>query len=269
MQKEFNVNQLVAELDEEFSEEPAKEVAEDTSDPAWVDEGKESEAEQPLEEEEAEEPEVEEDEEAPEPEEEEKEEETPHLDDDLHRRNEAFKKLREERDQLAASDKFLSDLASQYGLTKEQLIKKYTEELTEKQAKEAGIDPKQFKKMQELENKVAEIEAEKNREVFNLKAGQLANKYNLNDKEMMNLFSEAQKLNIDILTNPDLLEFAYKAANYEKALEMGRQEQLKISKKRRSTSVGKPTSGSNVDLSDYDEDKEIENYLKENNIIRS
>jgi hypothetical protein len=261
MQKEFDVTQLVAELDEEFSNEPAEE----TSDPAWVDEGEESDADQPLEEEEAEEQEVEEDEEAPEPE----QEETPHLDDDLHRRNEAFKKLREERDQLAASDKFLSDLASQYGLTKEQLIKKYSEELTEKQAKEAGVDPKQFKKMQELEKKVAEIEAEKNREVFNLKAGQLANKYNLNDKEMMNLFSEAQKLNIDILTNPDLLEFAYKAVNYEKALEMGKQKQLEISKKRRSTSVGKPTSGSNVDLSDYDEDKEIENYLKQNNIIRS
>jgi hypothetical protein len=266
MQKEFDVNQLVAELDEEFSEQPVaeKEVTEDTSDPAWVDEGEESEAEEPLEEEEAEEQEVEEDEEAPEP-----EEETPHLDEDLHRRNEAFKKLREERDQLAASDKFLSDLASQYGMTKEQLIKKYTEELTEKQAKEAGIDPKQFKKMQELESKVAQIEAEKNREVFNLKAGQLADKYNLNDDQMMNLFSEAQKLRIDILSNPDLLEFAYKAVNYEKALEMGKQKQLEISKKRRSTSVGKPSSGTNVDLSEVDEDKEIENYLKDLNIIRS
>ncbi len=258
--KKFDVTELVAELDEEFSNEPA----EDTSDPAWVDGEEESDADQPLEEEEAEEQEVEEDEEAFE-----EEEEIPLVDDDLHRRNQAFKELREERDKLAASDKFLSDLASQYGLTKEQLIKKYSEELTEKQAKEAGVDPKQFIKMQELENKVAQIEAEKNREVFNLKAGQLADKYNLSDKEMMNLFSEAQSLRIDILANPNLLEFAYKAVNYENALEMGRQEQLQISKKRRSTSVGKPASGGNVDLSDFDEDKEIENYLKENNIIRS
>jgi hypothetical protein len=86
---------------------------------------------------------------------------------------------------------------------------------------------------------------------------------------MMNLFSEAQKLKIDILSNPDLLEFAYKAVNYEKALEMGKQKQLEISKKRRSTSVGKPSSGTNVDLSGVDEDKEIENYLKDLNIIRS
>lgn len=267
MQKEFDVNQLVAELDEEFAEptpeaETEVEEVEDTSDPAWDDtEEPEGDAEEPLEEE-AEEPEVEqEDEETPEPE--------PHLDDDLHRRNEAFKQLREERDKLAASDKFLSDLASQYGMTKEQLIQKYSEELTQKQAKDAGVDPKQFKKMQELEKKVAEIEAEKNREVFNLKAGQLADKYKLSDKEMMNLFSEAQKLRIDVLANPDLLEFAYKAVNYEKALEMGRQKQLEISKKRRSTSVGKPASGTNVDTSDIDEEKEIENYLKELNIIRS
>lgn len=268
MQKQFDVNQLVAELDEEFAEptpEAKVEEVEDTSDPAWDDtEEPEGDAEEPLEEE-PEEPEVEqEDEEAPEP-----QEEIPLVDDDLHRRNEAFKNLREERDKLAASDKFLSDLASQYGMTKEQLIQKYSEELTQKQAKEAGVDPKQFKKMQELENKVAEIEAEKNREVFNLKAAQLAEKYKISDKEMMNLFSEAQTLRIDVLSNPNLLEFAYKAVNYEKALELGKQKQLEISKKRRETSVGKPASGTNVDTSDVDEEKEIDNYLKELNIIRS
>lgn len=259
--QEFDVNALVEELDKEFEnpEQPQEEVDPDVVE-YLEEEETEGEAEE-LPEEEPEETEVEEDEEAPEP------EAPSHLDEDVHKRNEAFRKLREERDQLATSDKFLSDLASQYGLTKEQLIKKYSEELTEKQAKEAGIDPKQFKKMQELEQKVAEIEAEKNREVFNLKASQIASKYDLKEKDMMNLFSEANRMGIDILSNPDLLEFAYKAVNYERAQEMGKQKQLEISKKRRATSVGTPTKGTNVDVSDIDEDKEIEAYLREQNII--
>ena len=265
--QEFDVNALVEELDKEFEtptepETPEDVESEEKGDPAWDTEEEEeiegAESEQP--EEEPEEPE--EGEEAPE------EETPPHLDEDVHKRNEAFKKLREERDQLAASDKFLSDLASQYGMTKEQLVQKYSEEMTQKQAKEAGITPEQYKKMQELEKKVAEIEQAKNREVFNLKADQIASKYDLKEKDMMNLFSEAQRMGIDVLRNPELLEFAYKATNYEKAVEMGKQRQLEISKKRRSTSPGKQNPGANVDRSQVDEDKEIEAYLRSQHVIK-
>lgn len=278
----FDVDALTKELDEEFAKEKPQEPAPEESeveqenpeteteeetvegDPAGFEEfDSDDEADEPQEDEETE-PEVtdEEDEEVT--------EENPpaHLDEDLHKRNEAFKKLREERDQLAASDKFLSDLASQYGMTKEQLVEKYTQEMTAKQAKEAGITPEQYKKMQELEKKVADIEAEKNREVFNLKASQIADKYNLKEKDMMNLFSEAQRMGVDIIKNPSLLEVAYRAVNYDKAIEMGRQKQLETSKKRRATSVGKPRRGAQVTTSVEDIDREIDEFLKEKHIIK-
>ena len=56
--------------------------------------------------------------------------------------------LREERDKLAESDKFLNELATQYGLSKEELIKRYKDEANKKQAEKEGMTPEQYKKMQ-------------------------------------------------------------------------------------------------------------------------
>jgi hypothetical protein len=75
-------------------------------------------------------------------------------DPDEHKRNAAFKQLREERDKLAESDKFLSDLAAQYGLSKEELVKRYRDEANKKQAEKEGMTPEQYEKMQQLQKEV-------------------------------------------------------------------------------------------------------------------
>lgn len=250
MQKEFDLNAITEELDKEFSQEevtdeevtePEAQVQEDTTEE--VEEG----AEETLEDE---------------------VEETV-FDPELHKRNEAFKKLRVERDQMAKSDKFLSDLAAQYSMTKEELIQKYTDELNKKKAEEQGIDPKQYKKMQEMEQKIQQIEQEKQREVFNLRANQIAEKYRLNDNQMMNLFQYANQFNLNIIQNPDLLDFVYRAVFYDNAVEQGRQSQLETSKKRKSTSTGKTgTSGKQFETTEEDMQSEIDSFLREQGILK-
>lgn len=250
MQKEFDLNAITEELDKEFSQkettdeevvEPEAQVQEDTSEE--LEEGVEQEFEDEI--------------------------EKPVFDPELHKRNEAFKKLRVERDQMARSDKFLSDLASQYSMTKEELIQKYTDELSKKQAEEKGIDPKQYKKMQEMEQKIQQIEDEKSREVFNLRASQISEKYRLNDNQMMNLFQYAGQFNLDIIKNPDLLEFVYRAVFYDNAVEQGRQSQLETSKKRKSTSTGKTgTSGKQFETTEEDMQSEIDSFLREQGILK-
>jgi len=185
--------------------------------------------------------------------------------DDIHKRNEAFRKLREERDQLASSDSFLNELAKQYNLTKEQLMERFREDQLKKQAKEQGIPESQLRKIQEMERRLEEVESSKNREVFNIKAETLAAKYKLNETDMTNLFREASNLGIDILRNPNLLEFAYRAINYDNAINEGRQRQLETSKKRSQTSTGKTgTQGSEVSVSQEEGwDKEIDALLKD------
>ena len=187
-----------------------------------------------------------------------------------HKRNDAFKKLREERDKLAESDKFLSELATQYGLTKDELIKRYKDEADKKQAQKEGMTPEQYKKMNDLQKEVEEIKLNRRKEIFNYEAQKVSDKFNLSEKEMVELFDYASASKIDILNNPALLEFAYRAKNYDNAVEQGRQKQLQTSKKRRAKSVGQ--TGTQKSSVPVDERKlmeaEIDAYLKEQKIIK-
>jgi hypothetical protein len=198
------------------------------------------------------------------------EEEQPVNDSDEHKRNAAFKQLREERDKLAESDKFLSDLAAQYGLSKEQLVERYRNEANKKQAEKEGMTPEQYQKMQELQKEVEEIKLNRRKEVFNYEAQKVSDKYNLSEKQMVELFDYATSNGIAILDNPVLLEFAYRAKNYDTALEQGRQKQLETTKKRRQTSMG-PT-GTQKSAPPADErqamEAEIDAYLREQKIIK-
>ena len=260
--KDLDIQAIIDELDKEFDEaedqldEPVEDGEEVFEDEEVVEDEVSDDGEEILEDDEV----VEKTDE---------EEKVPVVDsDDVHKRNEAFRRLREERDQLAQSEKFLTDLAKQYGLTKDQLIERFQEDQLKKQAEEQGIPEDQLRKMQQLEKQLAEVEEVKNREVFNIKAEAIASKYKLNENQMTKLFQESVNLGLDIFRNPNLLEFAYRAVNYDNAINEGRQKQLETTRKRSSTSTGRTgTRGSEVKISDEEAwDKEIESYLKDLNL---
>jgi hypothetical protein len=260
----FDIDSIVDELDQEFTteaEDQLEEPVEDGEDEIFDPE--EQVVADGLEDDSLEDEELDEEETVDEP-----EPEKPVNDDDVHKRNEAFRKLREERDALATSDKFLEDLAIQYGLTKEQLITRFKEDQIKRQAKEQGIPEDQLRKMQEMETRLAQVEETKAREIFNIKAEALVTKHNLNEQQMMTIFQEAARLGLDVTRNPDLLEFAYRAVNYDNAINEGRQKQLETSKKRRATSTGKTgTQGKEPVRSDEEVwDKEIDALLKDLNL---
>jgi len=257
--QEVNIEAIEKELDAQFAETEAEPVEEVSAEQAPETQEQEPESYDPdkVVEEEADDYEEEAEEEAV-------------NDPDEHKRNEAFKNLREERDKLAESDKFLTELATQYGLTKEELIQRYKDEANKKQAEKEGMTPEQYKKMQDLQKEVEEIKLNRRKEVFNYEAQKVSDKFNLSEKQMVELFDYAQSNNIDILDNPALLEFAYRAKNYDNALEQGRQQQLETSKKRRAKSVGQ--TGTQKSAPPVDEmaqmEAEIDAYLKEQKIIK-
>ncbi len=267
-QQGFDINAIVKELDEEFAnevedqpedsvEEPEEDLdTEDTDDEEEVLDDEEELFEDS-------------DDEVVEDDEEEDDEELANLkSDDVHKRNEAFRKLRQERDELAESEKFIKELAKQYGLTKEQLVERFEKDQIKKEAEEQGLTETQVRKMREMETKLQAVEEEKNREVFNIKADALSSKYKLNEGQMITLFEEAAKMGLDIIKNPNLLEFAYKAVNYENAIDKGRQKQLETTKKRSKTSTGATgTKGREPIVTDDEQwDKEIDSLLKDLNI---
>ena len=268
-QKDFDINAIVKELDEEFANEAEDQLDESVEEPEEdIDTELDDDGEEVLDDEE----EVLDDDEDVDDEEYEFEEEDEELEalqsDDVHKRNEAFRRLREERDQLAQSEAFLNDLAKQYGLTKDQLIERFEKDQIKKEAEEQGLTETQVRKMREMETKLQAVEEEKNREVFNIKADALSSKYKLNEGQMITLFEEAAKMGLDIIKNPNLLEFAYKAVNYENAIDKGRQKQLETTKKRSKTSTGATgTKGREPIVTDDEQwDKEIDSLLKDLNI---
>lgn len=267
-QKGFDIDSIVEELDQEFATEAEDQPEESVEEPEEeVVEEIEDDEEEVLEEDEVEE-DLEEEDEYYDDEEEDDEELQALQSDDVHKRNEAFRKLREERDKLAESEAFLQDLAKQYGLTKEQLIDRFEKDQIKKEAEEQGLTETQVRKMKDMERKLQEVEEAKNREVFNIKADALATKYKLSEGQMITLFEEAAKLGLDVLSNPNLLEFAYRAVNYEKAIDEGRQKQLETTKKRSKTSTGSTgTKGREPVVTDEEQwDKEIDELLKDLNI---
>ena len=253
----FNIDSIVDELDKEFASEaesedsPVEQVEEEP-----VEEEAEQEIDEELDDEEEEDEEVEE------------EAEEDDEDEELHRRNEAFKRLREERDQYAETDKFLEEIATEYGLSKDQLIKNWREEAARKRARTQGITPAQFARQQELEQKVQELELQNRKEIFNVRTQALVDRYELSEDDVDEMFAQANEMGIDVTENPDLLEFVYKATNYDSALERGKQQQLKISKKRSKTAAGKTgTRGRPTEDSD-NWDNEIESILREQRLIK-
>jgi hypothetical protein len=186
-------------------------------------------------------------------------------DPDMHKRNEAFKKLREEKEKLEQSDRFLDELAIQYGLTKTELMAKFKEDKMKKEAEKSGLPLDQFKRMQELETEVATIKQKYQTEAFNFEAERLVQRYNIPANEVTKIFEQIGALGLDVLANPKLLEVAYKALNYESALERGRQTQLQETVKRRQTTASPSlgTKGTNVDTSETDMDSEIDAFLKQ------
>jgi hypothetical protein len=186
-------------------------------------------------------------------------------DPDLHKRNEAFKKLREEKERLEQSDRFLNELASQYGISKDELITKFKEDRLKKEAEKQGIPLDQFKRMQTLEQEVQTIKQRYQQETFNYEAEKLVQKYNIPANQIETVFAQIGQLGMDVVANPKLLEVAYKALNYDVALQKGRQAQLEETKKRRETTASPSlgTKGANVDTSAADMDAEIDSFLKE------
>jgi hypothetical protein len=186
-------------------------------------------------------------------------------DPDVHKRNEAFKKLREEKQRLEQSDAFLNELAAQYGITKDELITKFKNDRIKKEAEQQGIPVEQYKRMQQLEEEVNTIKQRYSQETFNYEAERLVQKYNIPASEIDRVFRDIGTLGLDVLNNPKLLEVAYKALNYEVALQKGRQAQLAETKKRRETTASPSlgTKGTTVDTSESDVDAEIDAFLKE------
>lgn len=260
MENKKTPEEIIAEVEAEF----AAEVEQSTEEPAV----EQAEEEQITEEgEESPEEEAEEVSESTDEGSEETTEDQEVVSEDLHKRNEAFKQMRLQNEKLSESDKFVTELATQYGISKEDLMVRFRDDMSAKQAEKEGLSKEQYNDMQEMKNKLASIEERSQREMFNLKADNFAKQNNLKQDEMMEVFTKAQEYGLNVLDNPDLLDVVYRSMNYDNAIQKGRQAQLEESKRRSKSSTGRAQTGGAPELSeDAKHDAEIKEILKELNL---
>lgn len=189
-----------------------------------------------------------------------------HLATDEHKRNEAFKQMRLDRDKNSASDKFLEELAVSYGVTKEALMEEFKTKKDEEQAKESGMTTAQYQEMSALKREVEELKFSRIEEVFNDKSEALKTKYNLDNEGLKDFVLSGVERGFDLLHKPELLDDVYKIMNYDKAIAKDRQDQLAEQKRRRETSpsahLGVAGGAPEVDMNKQ-MNEEIDAYLKD------
>jgi len=189
------------------------------------------------------------------------------VDEDLHKRNEAFKELRLEKERLEKEGEFVTQLAESYGMSVEELRKNFEDKRAKEDADKQGLNIEQYKKMQDLEATVKKLEAGRVEERFNLYADKFIEDKKLTTDQFRDLAVESTKMGFDLMNNPQYIDVAWKALNYDKAIEEGKQAQLAQTKKRRETSTGNTglAGGNVVEVNSYD--KEIDAYLKDQGIV--
>lgn len=138
-------------------------------------------------------------------------------DDDVHKRNQAFKQLREQAQEGQKFKAFVEKVAELNGMTPEQVIQKFEEQQLQQEAQQKGVDPEIYKRLKTLEEENEQIKTQALREKFNAQADMIMKKYEVSLEEMEEFIREATQKGIDLYTTD--MEVAFKGLRHEKILE--------------------------------------------------
>ena len=193
-------------------------------------------------------------------------EQDPQNDPDLHKRNEAFKNMREEIKELNRYKALIERMAQDNGLQDpNEVFSMYENQALQREAEERGIDLESMQEIHNLRMQNEQKAIEEQRELFMQERTQVIEKYNLSDDDVQSIHDYVIDNNLQNLG----FEQAYKLANFDNILDSarteGRQQYLTDKKKRQqSAAVNAGTNNiSNSDVSSGDlSDDEFQKTLK-------
>jgi hypothetical protein len=207
--------------------------------------------------------ETEEDDETEEDEETDEEDETVHTNTKTKQskeENAAFAQLRREKEELAAQNKLLEQVAAKYGMTIEQFQKAYQEDLEVEAAAAEKIPVEVYRKLNATEASLAQFKKQAATDKFNLEVEKVKNKFGLEDTEIAAVFDF---IGTKGLHDPELgiptvdFESAYKLANFDNLMNRktteAKQKMLADKKKRQKKSAKPHNTNSNVSTATNDD----------------
>jgi len=177
-------------------------------------------------------------------------EDNPQNDPDLHKRNEAFKNMREQIKELTRYKEFTERMARDNGLEDpNQIFDMYNEQMLQKEAQERGIDLESMKEIDAARRQQEMQQIEAQREAFAKERQETIERYGLNDEQVEAVHEFAINNNLQYLG----FEQAYKLANFDNLIDNarneGRQKYL-TDKKKRQQSAALNAGNNNVNNSD-------------------
>lgn len=166
-------------------------------------------------------------------------------DPDVHKRNEAFKRQREEIKELTRYKQFVEKMAQDNGFEDpNQIFTAYEEQNLAKEAEERGVDLETMKEIDALRRQNEAKALEEQQAVFQQEREATIEKYNLSDEDVQTIHNYVHEHGLFNLG----FEQAYKLANFDNLLEgaknEGRQKYLADKKQRQQSAALNPGTNS-------------------------
>lgn len=187
-------------------------------------------------------------------------------DDNEHKRNQAFRDLRQQAEEYKKYADFIQKLAEDSGVKPDELLARYQERQLEEQAEQQGLPVEHLKKLNDTEGRLAQLEEQLAAERFNSQVDAVVAKYGNDESLIKSTFEYMNQMGIDPKVHQFDFEKLYRAANLdsiiEKEVSKARQTDLENKKKRQdNASIG---NGSSVSPSNSGEmsDDEFNEILK-------
>ena len=186
--------------------------------------------------------------------------------------NRAFAEMRRKAKELEVFKEFVERVATQAGMTPEQLMQAYEDRLMEQKAKEQNIPVDVYRRLQKLERENKEIRRQAAIDKFNTQVEAVKTKYGLSDKDLDAVFRFIGENGlVDPETNLPSIDFeiAYKAATYDQMKERTAKEaeqKYLAQKKRRQQQSSVPHTGGQAPQPEHPADwpiEKVEKYLRE------
>lgn len=169
-------------------------------------------------------------------------------DEDAEKRNRAFADLRRQADENRKYAEFIQALASESGVTPDEILARYQERQLQSEAEKQQVPVEFLKETRETQSELTQLKEQLRAERMDAQINSVINKYGADDDSIRSTFESMARAGIDprVADNVDFETF-YRATNLDtiiqKEVEQARQKDLEDKKKRQdSASIGNGTS---------------------------
>lgn len=177
--------------------------------------------------------------------------------------------LQRQLDESKRAADLIDDIATQSGVSRDELIKRFEQSQLEDQAKAQSVPVEFLKKQRDMEAELSSLRDNQTRDKFNSQVASVRDKFNLSEEDIRGTIDYSIQSGIDVFNPSISFEALYKAANFDKLVEKQvketRQKELAAKQERMKKSA--VSHGGSASPAAPSVDDEVSSFLREQGII--